>query len=122
MIKVILDTNALMMPFEININLERELDRLLGAYEILVPSSVIDELKKLSEKDKAASSALKLAERYAVISTSKKGDFSIVHLAKELKAVVVTNDKILRKILRNEGIQLIFLRGKDHLIYEGKFH
>jgi len=122
MIKVILDTNALMMPFEININLERELDRLLGAYEILVPSSIIDELKKLSEKDKAASSALKLAERYTVINTSKKGDFSIVHLAKELKAVVVTNDKILRKILRNEGIQLIFLRGKDHLIYEGKFH
>jgi len=122
MIKVLLDTNALMMPFEVNINLERELDRLLGAYEILVPSSIIDELKKLSEKDKAASSALKLAERYTVINTSKKGDFSIVHLAKELKAVVVTNDKILRKILRNEGIQLIFLRGKDHLIYEGKFH
>jgi rRNA-processing protein FCF1 len=121
MIKVILDTNALMMPFEVNINLERELDRLLGAYEILVLSSVIDELKKLSEKDKAASSALKLAERYAVINTSKKGDFSVVHLAKELKAVVVTNDKILRKILRNEGIPLIFLRGKDHLIYEGKF-
>ena len=122
MIKVILDTNALMMPFEININLERELDRLLGAYEILVPSSIVDELKKLSEKDKAASSALTLAERYNIINTSKKGDFSIVHLAKELKAVVVTNDKILRKILRNEGIQLIFLRGKDHLIYEGKFH
>ena len=121
MIKVLLDTNVLMMPFEININLERELDRLLGAYEILVPSSVINELKKLSKKNKAASLALTLAKRYAVINTSKEGDLSIIHLAKELKAVVVTNDKILRKILRNEDIPLIFLRGKDHLIYEGKF-
>lgn len=121
MIKVILDTNALMMPFEININLERELDRLLGVYEILIPSSVIDELEKLSERDKAASSALILTERYNIINTSKKGDFSIIYLAKELKAIVVTNDKVLRKKLRKEGIPLIFLRGKDHLIYEGRF-
>ena len=46
---VILDTNALMMLFEFSIDLESELNRLLGANSIFVPTTVLDELKFLSE-------------------------------------------------------------------------
>ena len=36
--RVVLDANALMMPFEYKINLDLELLRLLGEYEAYVPS------------------------------------------------------------------------------------
>jgi rRNA-processing protein FCF1 len=39
--QVILDTNVLIMHMEYRINLADELTRLLGAYEILIPSAVI---------------------------------------------------------------------------------
>lgn len=110
---VILDTNALLMQFEFKIDLEGELFRILGAYEILIPSAVLNELKKI--KDKHAMPALKLAEGYRVIVSEKKGDESILSLAKEIDAVVVTNDRDLRKRLKENGLRAIYLRQKSYL-------
>jgi len=113
---VILDTNALLMQFEFKIDLEDELSRLLGAYEILIPSSVLNELKNL--KDKNARSALEFALKYRVIETEKKGDESILAMAKELNAVVVTNDRELRKRLKDNGLRVIYLRQKSYLVLD----
>ncbi len=110
---VILDTNALLMQFEFKIDLEDELRRLLGVFEILIPSSVLDELKKI--KDKNVKSALDLASRYKTIETEKKGDKSIIFLAEKFKAVVVTNDRELRMRLKEVGIKVIYLRQKSFL-------
>ena len=110
---VILDTNALLMQFEFKINLKEELTKLLGAYEIQIPSSVLNELENL--KDKYSSSAFEFALKYKVIKTEKKGDESILTMAKELNAVVVTNDRILRKRLKLNGIRVIYLRQKSYL-------
>ena len=49
---VVIDTSAIMMLFEFSIDLEKELTRLLGAYKIIVPFSVITELKFLIDKSK----------------------------------------------------------------------
>lgn len=110
---VILDTNALLMQFEFKIDLEDELTKLLGAYEIQIPSSVLNELKNL--KDKYSNSAYEFALKYKIIGTDKKGDESILAMARELNAVVVTNDRVLRKRLKKDGIKVIYLRQKSYL-------
>ena len=118
--KVILDTNALLMPFQFGINLSTELKRLLGAFEIVVPSSVLDELKGLKPKN-LAKAAEALSLRFKVWSTEEKGDEAIVSLAKELKAVVVTNDKRLMEALRKLKLPVIHLRSRTHLVLSGSF-
>ena len=70
--KVVLDTNALLMPFEFKINVDLELKGLLGDYEAYVPGPAIGELKR--SKSKFASVALKLAGKYKRYETAIQGD------------------------------------------------
>ena len=117
--KVILDANALMMPFQFGLNLDAELARLLGGCEIVVPSSIITELARLSASSAAAKAGLRLAERYRTFETKAKGDESIIEAAKALKAAVVTNDSELLKKLKEQGIVRIKLRSRNHIVIEG---
>ena len=115
---VILDSNALLTIFQFRINLESELSRLLGSYEIVVPSTVKNELKTL--KDKHAKSALSFSERYRTVNMEGNTDDSILELAEKEKGIVVTNDRILKKRLRAKNIPVVFLRAKTHLVMEGR--
>jgi len=112
--RVLLDTNALLMPFEIKINIDLELKRLLGECEILVPGPVLGELKRSGSKH--AKAALTLARKYPIAETSVQGDEGILHLAQELDALVLTNDKELRSRLRGMGIGTIYLRSSKYLV------
>ena len=119
---VILDTNALMMLFEFSIDLEAELNRFLGSYCIFVPTIVLDELRLLSEKGKGkkkiiAKSALTLSKNYKCMQTRLTGsvDESLISLAKENDGIVLTNDKELRKKLKEMDLKVIFLRAKKKL-------
>ena len=47
---VVLDTNALLMPFEIRINLDLALRELLGDARIVVPGPLVGELKHLDHR------------------------------------------------------------------------
>ncbi len=116
---VLLDANALLMPFQFSIELEEELTRLLGAYEIAVPSSVVAELESLVWSDRRAKAALDLASRYPVMETEGSGDAAILAVAKRTQAAVLTNDRVLRKQLREAGLPVIYLRGKTKLEAEG---
>lgn len=120
---VILDSNAVMMLFECSINLEGELQRLLGLYHIVIPSVVLDELKVLMEKGRGkkrinAKASFKLAQNYEImnVNTDKNCDDALVDLSVEKEAVVVTNDKELRRKLKKRSVQAICLRGKNHLM------
>ena len=95
---VVLDTNALLMPFEIRINLDLALHDLLGEARIVVPGP--------------------LARKYEIIPTELTGDSAVVELAKKENAYVLTNDKELRRRLRKERIPLIYLRSGTHLALE----
>ena len=118
---VILDSNAIMMLFEFSINLEDELTRLVGKYHILVPKPVFKELKYLSEKGKGtkkinAKSSLKLMERYEIADIEEKTvDDSVLSLAEKTNGIVLTNDKELKKRLKEKSYQVIFLRSKKKL-------
>jgi rRNA-processing protein FCF1 len=117
--KVILDTNAVLMPFQFKINLDSELKRLLGQYEIILPSIVIEELNNLAAGPKPPreiKSALSLASRYEQIPVASRGDAAVFELAEKYNAIVVTNDKELKHRLIKAGIKTISLKSRTHLI------
>ena len=110
---VVLDTNALLMPFEIKMNLDLALRDLLGEARIVVPSALVGELKHV--KHRYAKAALALARKYEIIPTEYSGDDAVVEVAFKTGGYVLTNDKELRRRLRKEGVPIIFLRSSTHL-------
>ena len=120
---VILDSNAAMMLFEFSIDLEDELTRLLGKYHMVVPKPIIKELEFLSKHGKGkkrfiSKPALEFLKRYDAVDIDKKGDNAVIHLAKKLSGIVLTNDRDLRDLLRVESLHVIYLRGKNRLVLE----
>ncbi len=122
---VILDTSAIFMVFEYTIDLEQELTRLLGTYRVIIPSAVVDEINILLEQGSGkqkqmAKMSLKYISRYHVdkIGEGKMVDDIILSAAKELSAIVVTNDRELRRRLKKKKLNQIFLRQKQYLIME----
>jgi rRNA-processing protein FCF1 len=61
--------------------------------------------------------ALRLSERCQVIETADGStvDDQIVNTALKYKAAVVTNDKLLKRDLREHSIRVVQLRNKKHL-------
>jgi len=112
------------MCFEFSVDWERELTRLLGAYDVLVPCAVVHELVNLSEcendhRKKKALAALKLIEKYPTIEeVTRAADDAILKIAQRMSTVVFTNDTELRKRLISHHIPVVFLRGKKRLALE----
>lgn len=113
---VVLDANALLMPFQFHLNLDLELRRVVGEIPVLVPSSVLAELERSA--DQRAKAALRLAARYRVVPTDLRGDEAVLALAETEQAAVVTNDRPLRRRLKRAGIPVISLVGESHLGFE----
>lgn len=113
---VVLDTNALLMPFEIKMNLDLELGGLLGDFRCVVPGPLIGELKHLDHK--YARAALQLARKYEIVQTKSSGDEAVVEAALATGGYILTNDKKLRLTARGQRIPLIFLRSSTHLVLE----
>lgn len=107
--------------FEFKVDIESELQQLLGKVEMLIPSSVMDELERLSRTKRDASAALALIEKrgFKVTKVKGKGDKAIFDLAVERRCPVLTNDSALRKELRGRSLPVIFLRGLSKLEIEG---
>ncbi|MDR1405016.1 MAG: twitching motility protein PilT [Candidatus Methanoplasma sp.] len=113
---VVLDTNALLMPFEININLDLALRGLLGDVKCVVPGPLIGELKHLDHKFSKA--ALELARRYDILQTAADGDDAVIEAAAMTGGYILTNDRDLRTRARSLRIPLIYLRSGNHLVAE----
>lgn len=116
---VLLDANALMMPFEFNVHLDAELRRVLGDVDIAVPTPVLMELSLLAERHRAARAAERLAKNYRAIEGHGSADDALLDLATTHRAVVVTNDQPLLDRLEAAGIPRVFLRSRNHLVIEG---
>ncbi|MFP3299738.1 MAG: PIN domain-containing protein [Thermoplasmatales archaeon] len=98
----VIDTNAIIYAIKQKISLEKFLFE-----EIVVPSSVVEELEKLSINDKNAKIALRLIQKYKVIETSEKGDEGIIDVALRNNGKVITNDADLIKRLKLLGISAV---------------
>lgn len=116
---VLLDANALMMPFQFRINLEAELRRLLGEADIAVPTPVLEELRAIGGRDRTARSAERLARTFRTIEGHGSADDALLDLAAARGGVVVTNDAALLERLRAAGLPRVFLRSRSHLVAEG---
>jgi len=116
---VLLDTNALLLPFQFRLNLEAEVRRLLGEHEMYVPSPVLEELHGLTKSTKEARPALRLASHFHVMELPGEADDAILDAAKRLSAVVVTSDAVLLRRLKEARVPRIFLRSRSHLVIEG---
>lgn len=126
--KVILDTNFLLLPFQLKIDIFSEIEKLVGRFEPIVLSITLDELKKISESgsskmSRLASLAIDLSKKCKILEThvmpGESHDDALLRVAKENNCIVATNDRILRKKLRKAGITTIFLRQRAYLELEG---
>ena len=119
--KVILDTNALILSAEFGIDLFSELSR-LNFEEIFVPKAVIRELKGLSknlkgQKRTAVNVAISFLDRCKIVEIDGDADEVILKLAKEKDASVFTNDKELNQKLVKAGVSVIIIRQKRYLSF-----
>lgn len=116
---VLLDANALLMPFQFRLNLEAELRRLLGNVDVAVPTPVLAELRLLATHDRDARAAERLASKYRAIPAEGSADDALLEMALALHAVVVTNDQPLLDRLKQQGVPRAYLRSRSHLVLEG---
>jgi len=124
-VQVLADTSFLMIPGSFKIDIFEEIGRVLGTnFEILVPSPVMAELRRLAtsgspRERSAAKVALDLIKDARVISKEGKADEVIIELAEREGVVVATTDLALRRKLRKRGKPVIYLRGGSHLKMDG---
>ncbi|NQE06318.1 Ribonuclease VapC9 [ANME-1 cluster archaeon GoMg1] len=137
--KVIVDTNALLIPGEFGVDIFEELER-LGYEHIIVPDAVLSELDRLrrrpnlkGKEKRAAKIGCSLVLKHVQEehdgcrvtinkeeeeeSGGRKRDVDelIVKMALKLKAAVLTSDEQLRRKLSKAGIATVYLRGKSRL-------
>ena len=142
--RVIVDTNALLIPGEFGVDIFFELER-LGYVRVIVPKIVLDELNglrsRLKGKEKIAaevahSLVLKYTspQRHASLrckvtideevggegEEERSIDDMIAELALKKKAAVLTNDDGLRKKLSKMRITTVYLRGGTRLGESGR--
>ncbi|WP_297506184.1 PIN domain-containing protein [Thermococcus sp.] len=127
---VIPDTNFLLVPGQFGVDIISELHRILDVrFKILVPNVVLQELEVIERKSRgkdllAVRMAKKLAERFEKVDIGEFGkkpiDDQILEFASRNERVIVcTNDKGLKKRLRERGIPVVYLRSKKILELEG---
>ncbi|KUK61333.1 MAG: SSU processome protein Utp24 [Methanoculleus marisnigri] len=116
-VRVLLDTNALLMPAQFRVDLYDELLALFGDFEPITLEEVVGELSGLSRgrgRDAAAARVgLAMARRSTVVpsgSTAERVDDRVIEYARREGCTVVTNDRQLRKALLGEGIDVVSMR------------
>ena len=124
-LKILLDTNFLIVPFQFRLNLQAEFDKLLDRkYELILLKEIYDELnhilkKSNGKKRQEIQAAIKYFESFPKQDLSKREpneniDDFLVRVALENKYIVATNDKGLKRKLRRLKINYIDLRQRNH--------
>jgi rRNA-processing protein FCF1 len=126
---VILDSNALFVPLQFKIDIFTELETFLNrSFELILLSPIRREIERLAEEGspkmrKNASFALKLVGKCKLVEIDEIGaspDDIIVKVARDWDCPVFTNDKALRKRLRDINVPVIYVRQKSHLEIDGR--
>jgi len=128
-LKVILDSNFLLVPSQFKLDIFEGLTSLLNqSYEPILLSTTLHELQRMASEGapklrKQTQVALKLAEKCRLVNvqrrTKETNDDVIIRVALQQKCTVATNDSALRRRLRDISIPVIYLRQKSRLELEG---
>lgn len=132
--EIILDTNFLMLPYRIG----KDVFTMLEEMFLLKPSyitikSVIKELENIRSNDpikerRGANLALSIIKETPVkilddSDIEGNTDDKILKIALKRGAIVATNDRGLRKKLREKGVTVIFFRERDRRLWlEGEIY
>jgi len=128
MVKVILDSNFLFVPFQFRIDIFKQLEDLLGKSEPIILSATLKELESLAKRQsikmrRHAAAALDMAKKCSIVEVElepyESYDDVILRTAKKWGCPVATNDTNLRKRLREARVTTIYLRQKSRLEVEG---
>ncbi|HUY00844.1 MAG TPA: hypothetical protein VMV49_14880 [Candidatus Deferrimicrobium sp.] len=130
-LKILLDTNFLLIPAQFGIDIFQELDRIISKqFELIIIPDIIEELKKISKgsikRQKETNIALELSKRCKLIELNSTNhafqtvDDHIIRSAVKNRWIVATNDRNLRKKLRAHQIPVIILRKKSYLFIDGE--
>lgn len=128
-LKVLLDTNFLMIPIRFGVDIFSEMTGLLEVVvEPVVTQSVLDEIHLLLQGAKPSFSrelefALKMSSQCTVIDDKRrlheKVDDSLIRIAMDNGFIVGTTDADLRRKLRAAGVPALYLRQSNRLCIEG---
>ena len=113
--KIVLpDTNIILWTFSGGIDFREAITSAAPGYEIMIPTCVLNELKKLETKQSGA--ALVFCEKIKTIDIGKGyADDLLIKSAKK-GYLIATNDKEILTHLKKEGINALRIRGKNKLI------
>ncbi len=122
--KAVLDTNVIIYSFLSRVDLMSELER-NDVVEVLIPSSVLEELERLSDKGGKEGRAARVALEYLsgliskgkvkVVETAEKGDSALLEVAEKFGCAVITNDLELRRRAKRRGLATGCFRGKSRI-------
>ena len=125
--EVVIDTNFFMVPFQFNVDIITELEKLLPSYKLTTPSFVINELKGLKKNSKGkirlnANLALKLANssKVEIKDISLLENETVDDALLRVSEVLATNDIELKNRAKDKGITVVYLRQKRYIAVEGK--
>lgn len=128
-IRVLLDTNFLILPIRFGIDIRSELGRILEAsFSLATTPAVLDELRRLKKNVKTGELkhiefALALAEGMEkiddVIGTEEDVDDQLVRLSEREGLIVATTDAELRRRIRRQGRPVVFMRQRRYLAFDG---
>lgn len=126
--KVILDTNFVLIPGEMGVDIFSEIRRLLSEpYDLFILDKCEEELKTIIQREGKRKSGFNAKLGLVLIkqknlktlssSTSKYADEALLELAQKApeKTIIATQDKDLRLKLKSLGVRVIQLRQKKHL-------
>ncbi len=125
--EVVIDTNFFMVPFQFNVDIITELEKILPSYKLTTPSFVINELKGLKNNNKGkirlnANLALKLANssKIEIKDISLLENETVDDALLRVSEVLATNDIELKNRAKDKGITVAYLRQKRYIAVEGK--
>ncbi len=123
--RIILDTNFLIIPGELNVDIFTEIQRIANfPYRIYTFDRVINELNKLAREGsgklkQAAKLGLQLiaAKQVEVIKSKNNlnADELILQSTNPETDIVATQDRELKRKLKERGVHLLVLRKKKYL-------
>ena len=125
--EVVIDTNFFMVPFQFNVDIIDELEKLLPSYKLTTPQFVINELKGLKHNKNNtirlnASLALKLAKssNIEIKDISLNEGETVDDALLRVSEVLATNDIDLKKRAKDYGSSVVLLRQKKYISIDGK--
>ena len=125
--EVVIDTNFFMVPFQFNVDIITELEKILPSYKLTTPSFVINELKGLKNNNKGkvrlnANLALKLANssKIEIKDISLLENETVDDALLRVSEVLATNDIELKNRAKDKGITVAYLRQKRYIAVDGK--